>query len=691
MNRTHHASPATVDAEYDRDVDEPALPREHAGAAFAVVLEARLSRRELLLGAVAVGLAGCGAATKSAPTGAAAGSQGVASTVIQRRPSRALTAPSTLQFSEVSGGADPKLHVAAGHRADVLLKWGDAILADSPAFHADQLIARDQARQFGANCDFIGFHPLPFANATMLTTDEARHAASQRGLLSVNHEHTSTRFMWDGLSQGDISKRMTRKRVEVELASVGHSIVEIARVNGAWQVMPKSRYNRRLTALSTHFVATGPAAGHPRLRTRADRTGRDIIGTLHNCSGGVTPWGTTLSGEENFFLHFTGDPALTGEGRNYRRYGFGGRCSYPWWGLHVPRFNLAKEPHEPNRFGWVLEIDPYDPAAAPKKRTALGRFCHEAATTVVNKDGRVVVYMGDDRAGEYIYRFVTAERFDPAAPRKNLNLLDTGTLSVARFEADGSLRWLPLVFGQGPLTPKAGFRGQADVLIETRRAADLLGATPMDRPEDVEPNPVTGVVFAMLTNNAGRKKKGVGNPRGPNPFGHVVAMVPPGGRGAQADHTADVFTWSVPMLGGDPRDSSHGAHVHDATSVDGWFTSPDNCAFDRQGRLWMTTDQGSKWVLTGRADGVFACDTEGPGAWLPRRFMRAPIGAEFAGPCFTPDNATFFVSVQHPGVDAVGSTFAKPATRWPDFDAHIPPRAGVVAVQRNDGAAIGAQ
>ncbi len=687
MTATRHPPPHELrDHAEAEHADEPALPRERGGVRFAAVLAARLSRRDLLLGAVTAGLAGCGAATHRPPRPRAATSR--PATVVGE-PVGSAGSPSTLGFQEVAGGADPKLHVASGHQAQVLLGWGDPIFANSPVFQADELTARAQSRQFGANCDFIGFHPLPFASTAQLTTDAARRAASRRGLLSVNHEHTSTRFMWDGLAQGDISKLMTRARVEVELASVGHSIVEVKRGRDGWQPVRNSRYNRRLTALDTRFVATGPAAGHPRLRTKADPTGRDIIGTLHNCSGGVTPWGTTLSGEENFYLHFLGDPDATGEGRNYRRYGFGGRCSYPWWGMRVPRFNLAHEPHEPNRFGWIVEVDPYDPAAPPKKRTALGRFCHEAATTVVNKDGRVVLYMGDDRGDEYLYRFVTAGRFESAKPRAQRDLLDTGTLSVARFDADGSLRWLPLVFGQGPLTPNAGFRGQADVLIETRRAADLLGATPMDRPEDVEPNPVTGVVFAMLTNHTGRKTKGIANPRGPNPYGHVVAMVPPGGRGALADHAAEVFTWSVPMLGGDPRNPSHGAKMHPATSDDGWFVSPDNCTFDRDGRLWMTTDQGSKWVLTGRADGVFACDTEGPGAWLPRRFMRAPIGAEFAGPCFTPDNTSFFVSVQHPGVDAVGSTFARPATRWPDFDGHSPPRAAVVAVQRTDGGAIG--
>lgn len=666
-------------------------PRE-PGRTFAELVAWRMSRRELLAGMSAAALAACGGAPRR---GGPSTTPGADAAPESPEPPRSAAAPgpagapgaanpSTLRFAPVPKGADPQLHVAEGHRARVLLRWGDPLHRDSPAWRPGAPVAADQERQFGTNNDFIGYHPLPFVSAA-----SAQLGRSDHGLLSVNHEYPSTRFMWGDLEQGEITAKMTRARVEAELAAIGHTVVEVQRVGGEWQVVRGSRYNRRFSARSTVFEVTGPAAGHRRLKTRADPTGRRVLGTMHNCSGGVTPWGTTLSGEENFHKHFRGEALVSSERRNHARYGLKGQPEWPWWGLRLPRFDVEKEPREPNRHGWVLELDPYDPTSAPKKRTALGRINHEGATSVVTRGGRVAVYMGDDRRGEYIYRFVTKGAFDPKRPRANRDLLDQGTLYVAQFRGDGTLRWLPLVFGVGPLGPGQGFHSQADVLIETRRAADLVGATPMDRPEDVETNPVTGVVFAMLTNNSRRKQADGPNPRAPNLYGSVLAMVPPGGQGAAADHTAEIYTWTLPMLGGDPGNKAHGARYHPMTTDGGWFASPDNCTFDRKGRLWLTSDQGANYVRTGLADGVYGCDTTGPGAWLPRRLLRSPIGAECTGPCMTPDNTTLFVSVQHPGVDVEGSTWSNPASRWPDFKPGVPPRASVVAVQRDDGGVIG--
>ena len=593
-------------------------------------------------------------------------------------------------FEEISHGVDETHHVADGYNADVLIRWGDPLHADAPAFDPHNQSADAQEKQFGYNNDYIGFVAL-----------EPQDGEEARGLLCVNHEYTNEEVMFPRIGRQDRSLdkggkaffNMTPELVAIEQAAHGGSIVEIVKRDGQWSYDRNAPRNRRITTRSTQCKIAGPAAGHDRMKTGWDPTGTRVIGTVNNCAGGITPWGTYLMAEENFHGYFLGDlPEGHPETVNHKRYGVPG--GWYAWGFYDDRFNLAKEPNEPNRFGWMVEVDPMDPTSIPVKRTALGRMKHEGGESVVNKDGRVVVYMGDDQRFDYVYKFVTAGRYDDNDRAANMNLLDEGTLYVARFNPDGTVDWLPLVQGEGPLTAANGFESQADVMIETRRAADLLGATPMDRPEDVEPNPRTGKVYAMLTNNTRRKADQVdaANPRAENAFGHIIEITEP-----DMDFAATKATWEILVRCGDPAKGEVGAMWNPATSENGWFAAPDNCAIDGQGRLWVTTDQGTGWAKTGTADGVWAMETEGELRGTGRMFYRVPVGAEMCGPLFSDEDRVLFVAVQHVATDGTkdyapfgrNSTFEDPATRWPDFQDDMPPRPSVVVITKEDGGVIG--
>jgi hypothetical protein len=624
---------------------------------IADLIEARMSRRNALKTMTAAGmfgLFGCAPA--------------------MTRP-RAAIGDVPLTFTESGRFLDETHHVAPGYEAQVLIRWGDPIRRAGPQFQPTRQTPDDQEHQFGTDNDFIAFMPFPRGSRT-----------ANRGVLCVNHENNRAQLAFPGMTSQNYASKMTREQCEVQMASQGHSVLEIARAGRGWRLVEDSPYNRRITARSTALRVAGPAAGYSRMRTQADPAGTRIIGTFNNCAGGVTPWGTVLSGEENTNFYFTGNAAQGQEAASWKRYGVNGRGRYIW-GNHFDRFNLDREPNEPNRFGWVVEIDPYDPKSTPVKRTALGRFKHEGATTAVSHDGRVAVYSGDDERMEYVYKFVTRGKFDPARPEANRDLLDDGTLYVAKFEANGRMRWLPLVFGQGLLTAANGFRNQADVMIEARRAADLFSATPMDRPEDVEAHPVTGRVYVVLTYNERRKpdQVNVANPRGPNKHGHIIEIVPPLVND-KPDHGSTECEWGFFLLGGDPANPEHGARYHGPVSQTGWLAAPDNVAFDPNGRIWIVTDGQDDWA--GFADSVYAAETAGPRRGITRNFFSGPRGSEICGPEFTPDGRTLFLAIQHPA-DEKGSTFDKPTTRWPDFKDGVPPRPSVVAITKADGGEIG--
>ena len=656
---------------YEAFDDIPTNP--NLGRTIGDVINARYGRREMLRGMLGVSATTAlfGTSALIAPATARAASP----------------TASRYTFDELAAGNDQTHHVAQGYDAEILLRWGDPIMADAPEFDVMNQTAAAQLKQFGYNNDYVGFVPL--------------NADGTRGLLCVNHEYTNEEVMFPGLGRQDRDafRGMTPELIDIEMAAHGGSVVEIAQdSSGKWSVVRDGSMNRRITPLDTAMTLSGPAAGHARLKTNDDPAGVNVIGTINNCAGGLTPWGTWLMAEENFHGYFwtdtldaEGKPDLTAqpEAKQMKRYGVPGM----WyaWGTRYDRYNIDKEPNMPNKFGWVVEVDPMDPASTPVKRTALGRFRHEGAETTVSSDGRLVVYMGDDNRFDYQYKYVSNGTVseDKSA---NGSLLDEGTLYVARFDADGTIAWLPLVHGEGPLTAANGFHDQGDVLIDTRLAADLLGATPMDRPEDAQPRG-DGTAYVMLTNNTRRKADDVNaaNPRADSSFGHIIEIKEDGG-----NHAAVSGTWSILVKCGDPAIAEVGAQWNPETSADGWFGSPDNCAIDADGRLWVSTDQGSNWGKTGKSDGLYAVETEGDGRGTSKLFFRCPVGGEMCGPYFTGDGETLFLAVQHPGTDGTkdlkgferNSTFENPATRWPDFDPAMPPRPSIVVVTKQGGGKI---
>lgn len=577
--------------------------------------------------------------------------------------------PSSLTYKGLGQINDADFHTADGYRHNIVVRRGDPILKGAPDFAPGKIDAKAAALQFGDNNDYIGLRPL-----------RRKRDGTRRALLAVNHEFVDVRMFAPDIA-GEL-KNPELWRMAQMAHGMSFVVVEENRKTGNWHLSPltdrAAKLNRRITAHTKMRIA-GPAAGHRRMRTSHSPDGLTALGTYGNCAGGMTPWGTVLTAEENVQFYFSGDATLGDEARARKRFGLDGKALFPW-GAFDPRWNIDEEPNEPNHAGWIVEIDPTNPRSIPVKRTALGRFKHEGAGCVINSDGRVVVYMGDDQRFEYLYRFVSNGQYRKHDQAHNARLLDDGILYVAQF-TDGQVIWHPLVYGLGPHTKANGFESQADVVIDARRAADLVGATPMDRPEDVEVNPVTGSVFVNLTNNSKRTddQTDAANPRGPNHGGQIVELLPPLG-----DHGAAVFDWTMFMMGG-PVEGDDGAKgmYHPETQKDAWLASPDNLAFDRQGRVIIACDDSG---AHGIADGIWMADARGQGRALPKRLVATPTGSEMCGPCLTPDDRTLFVAVQHPGM---GSSYENPSTRWPDYDSTMPPRSAVVSVRRRDGGKVG--
>ncbi len=634
------------------DEDDVVRSGDGRGSIFSSIVSERVSRRGLLKAGLIAGVGTGLMACEPAKAG-----------------SKTPLSPTGLDFEPIAPSTAETLMVSAGYEAEVVLRWGDPMARGVPGFVAGAITPDAQAKSFGYNNDFVGYLPLPFGSDN-----------STRGLLAVNHEYVNPELMFPIKTPAE----QTKEQTDVVMNAVGFSVTEVELVEGKWRPIRSSKYNKRWTAFSRMEIA-GPARGDSRMKTKEHPTGTTCTGTFSNCSAGKTPWGTVLSGEENFQDMYAHAETITDptEKRSAERYGLSKKDSEYAWEKSYERFDCRSKACDANHLGWVVEIDPFDPEWTPRKRTALGRCRHEAATTHVTRSGHVVMYTGDDARFEYVYKFVSVDRFDEKDRKKNRDLMDDGTLYVAKFNPDGSGEWLPLVHGQGPLTAANGFRNQADVVIDVRIAADLVGATKMDRPEDIEVNPVNEKVYIVCTNNVDRGTEGraapdASNPRAENRHGHIIELME-----RSNDHRATSFVWELFMVCGDPDDEATFFAGYDKTELSP-ISCPDNICFDAQGNLWIATD-GMERSMKLR-DGFFAVPTEGPERGKLKQFMATVIGSEVCGPEFTPDGKTAFLAIQHPGE---GSLFTAPSTQFPDGTGV--PRPSVIAIRAKNGGVIGSR
>lgn len=556
-------------------------------------------------------------------------------------------------FQNLPANTEDTITVPEGYSWKSVAHWGDPLFPDAPAFDESTLgTAASQERTFGDCTDGM----------ELFTRDG-------RQVIAVNHEYINEAKFWsnrpDGLpaDEDDIRK---------SIAAHGVAVFEVS-AEGA--VVLDSAFNRRITA-ATPMALTGPAAGSPLVQTAADAAGTTPLGTMNNCGSGRTPWGTYLTCEENFNGYFGSSAASFEPTPEQKRYGLGNESRYGWEKVD-PRFDMAQAPNEPNRHGYIVEIDPFDPASVPKKRSALGRFKHENADVVLSADDRVVVYMGDDERGEFLYRFVSAAPYVEGGDTSAL--LDEGTLYVAKFNDDLTGAWLPL-------TPESTGMAADAIALFTRMAGSAVGATTMDRPEWVASHPERAETYLALTNNSNRGtgKTNAGgdameldaaNPREKNVYGQIVRWLPDGG-----DPAADTFTWSLFALAGNP--AVHQGPMAGSANItaDNMFNSPDGMMFDSRGLLWIQTDgnYSNDGDFLGQGHNqMLAADPE---TGEIRRFLVGPNECEVTGLCWSADKRIMYVGIQHPGEEG--------NSHFPGGGNSIP-RSGIIAVTRADGGPLG--
>ncbi len=650
---------------------------QSASPSLEALMQARISRRSALRGGLGLAtttiFAGAGVAALTGCSDSDDDSDDSSTSTMQ------------LGFSSVDGSDVDALTVPEGYIAEILAPWGTPILGSLPAFATDGSgstnSAAEQAMQMGQNHDGMHYFPL------------SQSDPSSRGLLVMNHEYSNSTLFPGGARSEDVDGKPTDpEQVRKDINAHGVAIIEIER-NGEGQVslVSGSGFNRRITA-ATPMLLSGPAAGSSFMVTAYDNSGMTTRGTVNNCAHGYTPWGTYLACEENiqgYFITNEATPPREKDRMGINDAGFG----YFWNNVagdasevngEFARFDTTPGGgdatgdyrNEANTFGWIVEIDPRNPSAMPIKRTAMGRFRHEGCTPGRVVEGqKIAFYMGDDSRFEYFYKFVTDDNYDPDRPSPNM--LDNGTLFVAKFNEDGTGAWLPVDYSNAALA--TDFVSQADVMVNTRSAADVLGATPMDRPEWTATDPNTGEIYLTLTNNTQRVSgdENAPNPRADNSHGHVVRLAEDGD-----DPAATGFTWDIFVFGSNANaDSAFNISGLDASNE---FGSPDGIWFDSRGILWIQTDNGAPLDF-GQNDQMLAvipANLDGDRVITPdnnaslRRFFVGPVGCEVTGVDMTPDNRTMFVNIQHPG------------GHWPQGGSAVP-RSSTVVIRREDGGEIG--
>lgn len=591
-------------------------------------------------------------------------------------------APNLLGFKAIAANRLDLVTVPEGYTARPFLPMGTPLTGNYPAYQEGGTNSgADMEQQVGAHHD--GMHFFPMDSRT-----EGKN--SNEGLLVFNHEYIEPATLHQN---GPTGLPRPADEVRKEVAAHGVTIAHVKKdASGQFQLVQGSPLNRRITG-ATPIEISGPARGHAKLVTKYSTDGTRTRGTLNNCGNGFTPWGTYLTAEENWAGYFVNTDSA--QPREHKRYGVATKNGrYSWETAdsaadQYQRFNastIATDANrdyrnEPNTFGWIVEIDPFNPDSVPQKRTALGRFGHEGVVFAPVEEGKpLVFYSGDDSTFEYIYKYVSKGAYFKATAGGHL--LNDGTLYVAKFNADGSGEWLALDYNSETFRAKAAaanveFTSQADVLINTRLAADVAGATKMDRPEWGAVHPKTGEVYFTLTNNTARTAAQVdaANPRAANATGHII-------RWRERASTSG-FDWDIFLLAGDVGTATPGTAL--TLSSDNHLASPDGLAFDANGLLWIQTDMSGSQQGTGPFGNnqMVVADTK---TRQMKRFLVGPIDCEVTGITWTPDLKTMFVNIQHPGDR---STITKLTSTWPANDNTSRPRSATVIITKNDGGIIG--